>query len=70
MICQHCKETRHTLCRGRTWCDCQHRVPVGPTWHEVKSAEELTALLQEMDTESPSWDGDYPGNEQGYPFRA
>lgn len=22
---------------------------VGPTWHEVKSAEELTALLQELD---------------------
>lgn len=91
MVCQSCKERKHELCRGTTWCDCQHRDeaylvdengvavrmppemagaidrffadpssgvrrerPVrkdesGLTQYEVKSAEELTALLQEME---------------------
>jgi hypothetical protein len=25
MVCQSCKERKHELCRGTTWCDCQHR---------------------------------------------
>jgi hypothetical protein len=27
MICPKCKEQQHKLCRGGTWCDCQHKVP-------------------------------------------
>lgn len=70
MVCLNCRERKHELCRGKTWCDCQHRGPtfVGTkaagarideltalieepkvTSYEVKSAEELTALLQEME---------------------
>lgn len=25
MICPDCKGQKHALCRGYTWCDCQHR---------------------------------------------
>ena len=25
MICKDCKEQKHELCRGGTWCDCAHR---------------------------------------------
>jgi hypothetical protein len=25
MICDDCKNKRHTLCRGGTWCNCLHR---------------------------------------------
>ena len=53
MICQTCKDQIHSLCRGGTWCDCLHRVRREPTWHEVKSTEELTALLQEMEHDRP-----------------
>jgi len=27
MICEACRERRHTDCRGGTWCDCQHKPP-------------------------------------------
>jgi hypothetical protein len=32
MICRACRERRHQDCKGRSWCDCQHRriEPVPP----------------------------------------
>jgi hypothetical protein len=27
MVCPKCKEQKHELCPGGTWCDCQHKVP-------------------------------------------
>lgn len=48
MICQRCKDTRHTLCRGRLWCDCQHRGSQPPVDDEARVAViELTQLAQE-----------------------
>lgn len=69
MVCEKCRGGQHTLCRLGNWCDCQHRFTPQELIEE-QALRELTVLAQEMDTESPSWDGDYPGNEQGYPFRA
>ena len=43
MICQNCKDTRHTLCKGRTWCDCQHRDGADAAW------QELVALGQQIE---------------------
>lgn len=54
MVCVGCRRGFHDGCRGETWCDCQHRLPAtGPSWHEVRSAEELTALLQDMEATDP-----------------
>lgn len=25
MICSHCRRTEHGLCKGSSWCDCQHK---------------------------------------------
>lgn len=25
MICNDCRMAQHHICRGGTWCDCQHR---------------------------------------------
>ncbi|HSK54117.1 MAG TPA: hypothetical protein VK908_02570 [Jiangellales bacterium] len=30
VICQACRERRHSECRGRSWCDCQHQRPDRP----------------------------------------
>lgn len=27
MICPKCREQKHKKCPGKTWCDCQCRVP-------------------------------------------
>lgn len=27
LICQSCKDKKHEQCRGKSWCDCQHRIP-------------------------------------------
>lgn len=26
-VCAECRAKRHDLCRGDSWCDCQHRTP-------------------------------------------
>ena len=28
-ICHECRDKRHDLCHGESWCNCQHRVPKG-----------------------------------------
>ncbi|WP_242890213.1 hypothetical protein [Actinomadura litoris] len=35
MICQYCRDRKHTQCRGGTHCDCQHRPGTAlPPWEQ------------------------------------
>jgi hypothetical protein len=62
VICQTCKDQVHDLCRGGTWCDCQHRrtmnleeyataladlAEIRQQQQELRALDELTALAQE-----------------------
>lgn len=50
MICQDCKSEYHEGCRGGTWCDCQHRVPlvslVTGGVHTTEASLEEAALVE------------------------
>ena len=39
MVCPKCKEGTHGQCKGGTWCDCQHKVPVIPSKSEERAVE-------------------------------
>lgn len=46
MICKDCTAQKHELCRGGTWCDCQHRVQNIPP----EILESIDRAITDVDT--------------------
>ncbi|MGH3381532.1 MAG: hypothetical protein ACRDP6_43065 [Actinoallomurus sp.] len=62
MICEACRERRHSECRGGTWCDCQHKPPATePPTTEPPATEphddQSVAEPAEQPTDEPPEDG-------------
>lgn len=46
MICEPCRERNHDGCPNGTWCDCQHKKPVGAEDTESPLGAVITGMSE------------------------